>query len=474
METGNMQREINFFSMMKNAAGKWKLIVLGAVVCSILFVGYSYIQNRNQNKQIEQNRIAYEAKKNSETEEVVVSPKDGLADEDVAFVDYYYNCKELLNEQKNYVEQAPLMQLDANGFYKSTVSFYVNYEVKAEEVSHVAAIIENYKALVREEAFDKVLIETLGGAEQAGTYYSEIIDGTNKYGNTMNAPLNSGNFFVVAIYNQDEEVCKKIAQLVIDTMEQNHATIQEKYTEHRLEVVSNNCTSVMDVTLFNYQKEQWDKLNAIRTNIKALNDSASDSAKIAIAAMEQNDSQNVNQDNMNPVEPTFNPVPFSINKGALVLAFVAGAFIMFVVAVFMYLYNTKVLWEDDLEKIFGIKVVGKLRKQKNGNDDENYEFVSANMQLLAEKQGFDTVYFCGEQTEEYSKNLQEKLKACGLKLTCGEYTIDKADSLKKAAEIGNVVLVFAVNKTKYSKVKAVMEQLASYEINVLGCIVVKN
>ena len=87
METGNMQREINFFSMMKNAAGKWKLIVLGAVVCSILFVGYSYIQNRNQNKQIEQNRIAYEAKKNSETEEVVVSPKDGLADEDVAFVD---------------------------------------------------------------------------------------------------------------------------------------------------------------------------------------------------------------------------------------------------------------------------------------------------------------------------------------------------------------------------------------------------
>jgi hypothetical protein len=397
------------------------------------------------------------------------------------------------------------MQLDANGFYVDTVSYYVDNHFTVEypltdKTNNVSAMVELYKTMLSDDTFTTKVGEILDESEVSASYGIELVDDANKYGNT-NASNNVGlatdeeNLFMISIYGADEQLCEKLAELVKDVIDMGKTTVTERLGEHELILLNENCDYVADNKLLDYQQTNVNKVFNLDKNLKELKGKLSGNELRYIELYEEEQPDRLSEQQ---TENTTNFTP-QISKKLIVVGFAGGIFISAIVLALLYLFNCRLRLEDNFEGIYNVKLLGNIVLEDKGKqkwfkyidqfflkmrhwnkhyfeEQEAMDMITTGIKIAAKQLGTSKAYITGAAIEEDEKQIIEalarELKIAGIELNGGKPILYDAEALEQSAEIGFVVLLEHAGKSLYQEIEDEIEICAHQKVKIIGTVVV--
>lgn len=486
MEKNFEEREINLIDMFWAACLKWRQIVLWAVIFALLAGSFSYL-------------------KSAKAARAAVSPVEEIALEDIkldkdskrnatAFLQY----KQMYAEQIRYNGKAPLMQLDANGFYREVISYYVDNHFSVEypvmnKTNYIDAMVEAYQASLRSEEFTARLVEVTGIDENDASYETERIDCINKYG-ALNTPANDSGIMMISVYGRDEQSCRELAELVKESITSRKADVTGKFGEHDITLVEDSCSYISDADLLKYQQDNISKLSTYATSLETMKGKLSDEELSYVNAFEKEQEAEEEKEEQEVDVPAV-----TVSKKLIVVGFVGGAVLAFFFIVLLYLLNSRLRLEDHFERIYATKLLGNVIVNNDGKkkwfafidrifyrlrhfnkhyfpEEEAVSMIAAGIRIGARKEGASKVYVTGAVLEKEEKSvieqLKKELKKSGIELVSGKPVLYDAEALEQIAETGFAVLVEQAGVTLYSQVAEELEICAHQGVKVLGAVVV--
>lgn len=489
MGKGAMEREINLVDMIWAVCQKWRSILACAVILAVLAGGFSYVKSA---------KAAHAAK-----EPVVVNSSDLYAEltyEEQKTSDVYMNYKQTYDELTCYNENAPLMKLNANDFYKGEVSFYVDnfyvveYPVIAKE-DNTIAIINAYKSAVGTQEFVQELVEIFGNVEKA-SYVLEMVDCEGLYsGSNVVYNAEDKGVFSVYFYAADEETCGQMKELVKESILERKSEMTKQFGKHEITLLRENVSPASSAELLEKQRLATDRAYTCSNNMYNMSLKFSDAQKMYI---EQALSEiNKNSQEMDAEEEVVISVP-TVSKKLVVLGFLGGAFLMFALWAFVYIFSNRLRLEDDFELIFGSKLLGnvpmaekkkkwfgfidklfeKLRhfNQRYFETEDALDMVAANIRIAMQKAEGKSVMVtgavCGEEEKKVAEALGKRLEKDGIEIVCESPVLYNAEALEKLVETGYAILVEKAEKSLYQEVAREIEICGQQEVKLIGTVVV--
>lgn len=487
MGKGLEEREINLWDMFWAVCLKWRSILVCAIIFAILAGGLSYVKS------------AQEAKTAANPTEVSAEDMyEELTYEEQKTSDVYLNYKRTYDEITYYNENAPLMQLNANDFYKGEVSFYVdNYYVVEypviEKEDNTAAIVNAYKASVGTQEFAQKLAEILGNTVKS-SYALEMVDCEGDYsGNNIVKSIDEQGIFYVSVYASDEETCMRMKELVKESVLAKKSETIKQLGKHNITVIQDVVSKNSSSKLLEKQKTNTDHAYNCSNNMYNMSLKFSDAQKAYIATLlaETKETEEIAEEENAVIVPT-------VSKKFIVLGFLGGAFLMFVFWTFVYILNNRLRLEDDFEQIFACKLLGnvsvrgkgkkkwfayidclfeKLRhfNQRYFEEEEALDMVAVNIRIALNKAGARKVVVtgavCGDETKRITEALAARLKLDGIEILLGNSILYNAESLENLVSVGHVILVEKVGESLYAEVEREIEICTQQEVDLIGCVV---
>lgn len=493
MGSGLQEREINLFDMLWAVCQKWRSILVCAVVFTILAGGFSYYRSLSAAKQV----VVQE-------EQTVEDVAAELDFEEKKSADLYFEYMNMYEKQMLYNENAPIMKLNANGFYKGELSYYVDNHFEIEypfisKTNNVIAMVNAYKAELNTEEFAGKVKEVLD-VEENNSYGMELIDSGNLYGNSNSIENNEERgILTISVYAANEEVCNALKELVKEEITNKKTNVEAQFGAHDVSLLQDICQFTSDADILAYQKENVDKLQSCATNMSNLVAKFSDQQQLYVdlRAEELHVEMGVKEETETETEAAV--VTPGVSKKMLALGFIGGAFLAFAVWALVYIFSNRLRLEDDFELIFGSKLLGNVPVSAKGKkkwfafldcfferlrhfnqryfeEDEALDMVAANIRIAVQKSDNRNVLItgavCGEDEKKVTEALAKRLKKDGVKIVSVSPVLYNAESLEKLVEVGQVVLLEKAEKSLYQEVQREIEICGQQEVNLIGCVVV--
>lgn len=487
MDKSVTEREINVIDMFWAICLKWRQMLIGAVIFAVLAGGFSYLKSAQAAK------ASIEPTQKIALEDIEL--EEDSQREAISYLDY----KQLYNEQKQYNDNAPIMQLDAGGFYRSVITYYVDNHFTVEyplmsKTNNINAMVEAYRSELRNEEFTAKLQELTGCNDAEISYEKELIDCNNKYGK-LSTIANETGILRISIYGSNEEECKVLAELVKESLQAGKAAIAEKLGEHDITLIEDNCDYISDSELLKYQQENIAKLSTFVTNSSNLKSKLTDSELSFVDAYEREQSL----ENELETEENVDILVATVSKKLIVLGFVGGAIVVFCVVAVFYLFNNRLRLEDDFEMLYGIILLGNVilkdKKKKKWlgcidnffnkmrhlnkryfEEDEAVSMVAAGIKIASKKKNATKVYVTGATIGETEKHVIEKLKnelkKTNVELVAGKPILYDAEALEQSAECGFVVLLERAGASLYKEIAEEIDICQNQGMEILGTVVV--
>jgi RNA-binding protein YhbY len=487
MGKGAMEREINLVDMIWAVCLKWRSILACAVILAVLAGGFSYYRSVKSISALE------EAEKVT-SEDLI----EDLTYEEMKTSEVYLNYKKTYEELTYYNENAPLMKIDANNFYVGEVSYFFDNGYKLEypviaENNNIVAIVSAYKGMIGTQEFAQQVQQLLGDTNNA-SYAMELVDCDGEYAGTNIIPTQEERGVLsIAVYAADEETCVRLKELVKEVIETSKSTVLKQFGSHEVTVIKDIVNKSSSGELLNKQKEKMDFAYTCSNNMYNM------SLKFTPAQQSYLNKCIEEMDGMaEDVKEEEKELPTaSVSKKMIVLGFLGGAFLMFVIWALIYIFSNRIRLEDNFETIFGSKLLGnvpisekekkwfrfidsifeKLRhfNQRYFDRDEALDMIAANVRIAMAKKDVKKVMLTGAafgaEEKEIAEDLAERLKKDGIEILGVSSILYNAESLEKLVEIGQVVLVEKAEQSLYGEVEREIEICRQQEVNLIGCVV---
>lgn len=477
MEKSIAEREINVIDMFWAVCLKWRQILLWAVVFAILAGGMSYLKNARaaaapkEEKLLEDFELNKEEKKNA---------------------DAYLEYKQMYGEQVAYNSNAALMRLNADGFYRGTVSYFVNnhYEVEyplINKANNIGSLVEAYMTLFGAEEFYAGLQEIMDDGETEISYLEELIECEN----------NNGSVLTIYVCGADEQSCRALMELVKETVQAGKADISKNIEDHDITMIRDVCDYISDAELLRYQQDNLSKLSTYKLNLENMKTKMTDTELSYVNAYDKNREQEEQAEETGEAETEKTAV--RISKKLIAFGFVGGGALAFAIFAMFYLLSAKLRLEDNFEKTYGVKLLGNVVLQKETkkkwfgfidrfldrmrhlnkhyfSEDESISMIAASIKIGAKKQNAAKVYVTGAAMGKEETSLIEKIKRelekTNVELISGKPILYDAEALEQSAEAGYVVLVEHAGVSLYTEVGQEIEVCEHQGMHVLGAVVV--
>lgn len=514
MEPNFSEREMDVLDMFWAVCQRWRCILIGAVVAAILFAGVSYLKS-GQVTPVEEAETEIETGTEAEPEK----EKIVITADDKENVRLYFDYVDAYADQLRYNQTSPLMQLDAKGFYVGTLDYFVDNHFKVEypvigETNQVLALIQAYQSLLNDEDFIlKLQNELKITDEKEAAYIVEHVDCSNRYGSKTGVSNDRG-VVRISVYAQEEDTCQILIRLVQDTLEQNKDTISGQFENHDLSLLGETCKFVADSGLLAFQKENFDKLYNYRTganNVKNLLPEALRTRVVGLAVEEREnpDLFNFEEENAEDEESKEEVTPEQlgpvseipekkVSVASVIAGFVIGALLVFVFQVLAYIFDNKLRFEDDFERLYQIKLLGKVEKQEQNRkrnfvderllklrraglhhfeEKELLDVVSAEIRVSAKKENAKNLYMMGlyltKENQLFADEITNKAKQTGLQIQSGDAILYHADSLAAMSEMDATILLIRAGDSRYDEVLRIKNKCKTLGVTILGAIVME-
>lgn len=479
MEKSVAEREINVIDMFWAVCLKWRQILLWAVIFAILAGGMSYLKKA---------RAAAEPSKGNLLENFE------LSEEEKKNADAYLEYEQMYWEQIAYNSNAARMRLNADGFYRGTVSYYVDnhYEVEyplINKADNIDSLIGAYMMLFKAEEFYAGLQEVMDDDQTEISYLEELVECKN----------NDGSVLTICVRGADEKSCRALMELVKETVQAGKTEISKNIENHDITMIRDACDYVSDAELLRYQQDNISKLSTYKLNIENMKAKMTDTELSYVDAYEQNQEKKDQAEEAEAVEAETEKTAVRISKKLVVFGFVGGGALAFAIFALFYLLSAKLRLEDNFEKVYGVKLLGNVVLQKETkkkwfgfidrfldrmrhlnkhyfSEDESISMIAASIKIGAKKQNAAKVYVTGAAMGKEETSLIEKIKKelekTNVELISGKPILYDAEALEQSAEAGYVVLVEHAGVSLYTEVGQEIEVCEHQGMHVLGAVVV--
>ena len=488
---GIEERKINLLDMFWAVCLKWRQILLCAVVTALLAGGFSYFKSVQNAQQI------------ANSAERVSLDELKLDDDSQDNVDVYLSYKQMCRDQMAYNDKSPLMKLNANGFYRNVIAYYVDNHFTVEyplvdKKDTTGAIIASYKAGLKSEEFTAKLMDVTEKDADLISYEKELIDSANQFSQIDDSAYENG-IMMISVYGADEQTCMELTEVVKAVIDSEKTTVTEKLGEHDIILIEDNCSYVADNDLLMYQQVNISKLAGYMTTIKDIKSRMTEDEIVYAEAYETEQVEEIAEDDERLTSKGATLPKITISKKMILAGFVVGGALAFLVVAILYLSNSRICLEDDFELTYGIKLLANI-VVKNENKNRWFGFVDRffikmrhlNKHYFAEKEALSMaaaairigakklevskVYITGATIGEEDKLVIEKLagelKRNDIELIIGNPILYDAEALENSSEIGCVVLVEHAGVSLYKEVEKEIEICEHQDTKILGAIVV--
>lgn len=461
-------RELSIWDMFWSICLKWRVIIVSMIAFAVLLGGFSYYKSY----------MVVQEEKQKQTE---TSYEDlELTDEEKYYAESYLGYKAVYDKQMSYNAESELMKLDADEFYLLPLTYYIDNDYVVEypqinKFNNADSIAYAYKA--------KVVEAGLG----------ELVDCNNEYGNLEDE---ENGTFVISIYGTSPEVCNALSGQVQKVIEDSHADVCKQVGNHSIAVITETCALTSSIEMLDFQKMSADKLNAYGKLVFDTQAKMTSKAKLYIELYEQQNTCGDSMDEMADV--TTNNLKVTVSKKYVVLGTIIGIVIAVCFYALSYILNSKILFEDNFEKLYGIHVIGKIKSEEKKKWCSNVDgFIermrNVNMVQLTKEESFDMLIsalkhqvrkddlkelvLSGKLYTDAHKELIERVKIAleekNVNVVYTDSILYDSQALTKNAEAKTIVLLECAGYTKYEWVKQEIENNRFGGVEILGAVIIK-
>lgn len=485
MGKGVAEREINLWDMIWAVCLKWRSILAGAVILAILAGGFSYYKSTKEAEAAKAAKITAE-----ESGRALDFDQKNNAD-------LYVRYLAMFEEQLHYNENAPLMTLDAQGFYKGELTYYVDNHYKVEypvinKTNNVESMVKTYERVVDTAAFTEKVKEATGNDQ----YVTEYVDRDNVYGGDEEVEeVTDKDIFTFFIYAADESSCQALMTMIKEAVEEKKSDVTREYGVHDIKLIMEECRLTSDAELLAYQRQNIDKLQTCVTYMAAISQKFTQQQYdyIDLAAEEMLIEKGLKKEN---AEVQVVPTP-GISAKLVVIGFLGGAFLMLALWLVLYILNGTLRLEDDFERMFGVKVFGLLCCKEHKKKwfacidklfnvlrhkylriydaAETKAMIVSNIKIAAKNNDLKSVYVTGavidNEAQKAIEDLKKELAKANVTLVAGKPVLRNAEALEEMAETGAVVLFETAGTSLYGEIVEEIEVCKHQKVNILGSVI---
>jgi len=289
---------------------------------------------------------------------------------------------------------------------------------------------------------------------------------------------NANTTITITIGYYDEVICERLAdqvEAVMDRYADNKPVMGYSFA---LEKIQRSNDTITDIGLLNNQRIVIAEIDGREVKIDRLK-------------------ANLNEAQLHLLEVGENPKTSSSSMDILkylLLGLFAGCFIGVLLIDIKYILNANIKSKEEMKRVYGVKVFGVLYEEKRrkfttidrcvrklaGEDakqlpiEQSIDVIATELLLMCKTKKISEIYLAISVARGKGKahldELQSRLQKDSVKLVMGDNIINNIGAMKKANEIGNIVLVEEIGVSRYKDISSKMQLCSEIDIIVCGTI----
>lgn len=410
---------------------KWKQMIIAILVGALLLGGLQFLDNQKAKKQI--NKLPGEEMSQREQLQQAIDNNDLR-----------------IETQQAYLSVSPLMSIDPNQVYQSTLVLYVhtNYKIQPnltyQNPDSMPAILSAYQRVLSDGT---VIIRIAEQTELPAEFLHELITSTP----TASHP----GILTITVNAKDEQTSNMLLSALMQTMKDASASISEQTADHKLTCQTYPAVMRSDTTIATLQEQALQRLASLQDQ------------KLELEKMQTNIV--ISSDEASPLLYA-------------VIGAVLGAFVICAWSCIHHIGSKKVYSERTLKNRTGIKILGRapstdrhskaglwLRKAEGrANSLRSLDVVAAN--IRNQSIGAGGVLLIGTAPKEDRDALQTALTNAAVTFTDGGNLLTDPTAFDQLATCSAVLLIEKCNHSTYDDITRVLEYVADKNKPVIGCV----
>ena len=442
-------REMNIKALVFEVLKKWRAVLIIVVIATLLAVAFGFARGQGNDQE--------------------VVAQGGLSVEESQEVQTILDLEKQQEEAIYFQQNSVYMKMNPYNRNRVAIQYLINSEQGASQ-----AIYEAIKGYVDNGGLAQQI------AIEEGMPVRDIADSIHESSPMLSLFDNTNTTITIRISCYDEIISERLAdrvEIIMGKYAESESIMGYSFT---LEKIQRAKDIVTDMGLLNNQRLVITDIDGREAKIDRLKATLNPRQRQLLEEGKQLDAS-------------------SSTMGIwryLLLGFFAGLFISFIVIDIKYILNGNLKSKEEMKGIYGIKVFGELyeeRKQKfvaidrlihklEGEDKkqlpikQSMDVIGTELSMMCKIKKINTIYvtvntIC-EKSNTYLVELQTRLQKEGLNLVLGNRIVNNPEAMKRANEIGNIIIVETINKSRYEKISSELQLCSEYDINVCGTILV--
>lgn len=427
--------ELSFSRIIKECKKNIKWIVISAVVCALVLPVLAYLVDSKDYKEVAQimnGEVEYD-----------------FTEEEKYEIDNYIFFIEEKRQLKLYGETSPLLQLDYNDVHIGKVKFYV--EAEDDKLDMITSAYINLMTIENiVEEFEK-----------------KTNDIDVSYLGQMVSVVGSEGFLTIEVKAKNEELSVEYLNILKEMLLAQSEFINDTICQHQIKVLQEKKWSDYSSEVFYAQKNHFQSLKDIDTNIKNLENSLSNLQKAYIVnQIEDNDELLVKLEE----KP-------EINWLIAIVGAIGGSVVALVLICAITLFDGKLQTEGEINKRLGISRLLMISSNvKDSIDEKKIEAMSIRVKNMIEQESNKDVCLIGS-TNVLNSDKVHKICDILLKQDISCKIVDglltQEDAMNEVMK-RNIVLVEELGKSKVKDIYMIANICNDMDANVIGYICIGN
>lgn len=457
------EREINLMGLIWQAIFGWRQIICFGVFFAILLSGAKYFKDIQ----------GYKKEQSSVGQEEMVLP-----DEEMEQVLEARNLMSRIEEYEGYLETSALMQInpyekplvELQYYIDSDYTFNYTQENKSDYTNNLMALYYNY--IVSGEMSKEIIKKAGLSIRQADI--SELW-----------AISQSDYSFSVKFICPEEKKMGAVAEVIKEQLKEKEQEFQ-LIGAHELKLLGESENVVVDYGLIDRKNTISNNIATINTQLNNLKTNMTE-GQIGLIDSEQTGTAN---------NPKITGKPRFSFKYVVLGAFV-GIFLACAWIVCKVLFTVRLQSPEEIRTYFNARLLGEVtmqpqkkrflsiiddrllalknRRKKKLTLEQQIKILAANISLICKEQDIGCVYMTGSDYENIDAAilgmLRKELSAQNLQFKEGGNIFYDAESLKRCAEVGNILFVEQQGQSIYDEISNELNLAREQNRNILGIVV---
>lgn len=508
-------REINLIDLFVEILLQWRKIIVFMLVGAILFAGLGYesSQRAYQEQKTETERLEARLQELQElqtsedgTEEIYPKKQwleEQLTEAEIAGTNAVITAEEYCQERQSYWKQSVIAKVDALAVPTAELTFHISADTKEDAYD----IQKAYEDLLTSGDFYEYLAKKQGNLTAAQV--KEIIAlERSSFGMLKGIDL-------VSLYmiNEDQRSCEKLAEGVIQYVQDRHQNMEDALGKHQIEVIASSYTTVFRTDILSMQKGVVDEIASLNNSIRDAKNAftelqwrfynyltsgvakgmpETEVKEISPEAAEEIDSITTELTEVSNMEKP------GISVKYILLGMIFSAFLCAFYYLLKYVLCAKLRSVDDLQDIYGLPELGHIslamgkkkflevidRKiltirnygRRQFTTEEAIELTVAAIKIVAEKKEIENLAMIGcgikEEKQEVCNKIVDRLGKEGIKVSLLNNILYDAVNMEKLMGIQGAILVGIAGETFYNELLGEKNLLARQEIEQMGIVLI--